>query len=457
MDIVIKNGTVVTDTETFSADVGIKLGKIAAIGLGLEGAETIDATGKYVMPAGLDVHVHLQLPFCGTVSADDFETGTKAAAAGGVGTIVDYAIQTKGSTITQAVEARKAEADGKVCVDYSLHGGITDWNENTRAELKELVESGIPSYKMFMIYRSQGWMATDSMLFQALEETRKLGGMIMVHAESVDVLDYLIEKYHNPEDMQKYGAYCHVLSRPNFVEVEAIQRAITWAEATGGRLYVVHMSTGGGADAVKAAKAKGVKVFAETCPQYLLLDDELFKGDDGHLYGTCPQLKKPGDMARLWSGLANGDVDTIATDTCTFDTKQKAMWEGDFTKIPFGMPGTETMLPLVWHHGVNAGKLTMNKFVELVSTNPAKIFGMYPRKGSLDVGTDADICVFDPEKEVTIDFNNMETNCDWSPYQGWTVKGWPHITMVRGKVVGKEGKFVGDVGYGEFVRRAAVL
>lgn len=458
MDLIIKNGTVVTDSEIFKADIGISNGKIELVGQDLNDADQIiDAAGQYVMPGGLDVHVHLQLPFCGTVSADDFETGTKAAAAGGITTIIDYAIQSKGNTLTEAVKLRKKEADGKVCVDYSLHGGITDWNDRTKSELKSLVKEGIVSYKMFMIYRDQGWMSSDSMLYQALEETKKLGGIICVHAESVDVLDHLIEKYHNPADMKKYGAYCHVLSRPNFVEEEAIQRAIKWAEVTGGRLYIVHMSTGGGANLVTAAKKRGVEVFAETCPQYLLLEDDLFKEENGHLYGTCPQIKKKEDIDRLWDALGNGEIDTIATDTCTFDTKQKAMWEGDFTKIPFGMPGSELMMPLMYTFGVGKGKINLNQFVHYQSTNPAKIFGMYPEKGSLQVGTDADILVFDPRKNVTVDYQNLETNCDWSPYQGQKLKGYPSTTILRGKIVAKKGKFTGKVGYGKFIKRKPVV
>jgi dihydropyrimidinase len=300
-------------------------------------------------------------------------------------------------------------------------------------------------------------MSSDSMLYQALEETKKLGGTICVHAESVDVLDYLVEKYHNPADMKKYGAYCHVLSRPNFVEEEAIQRAIKWAEVTGGRLYVVHMSTSGGANLITAAKKRGVEVFAETCPQYLLLEDDLFKKENGHLYGTCPQIKKKEDIDRLWDALGDGEIDTIATDTCTFDTKQKAMWEGDFTKIPFGMPGSELMMPLMYTFGVREGKMNLNQFVHYQSTNPAKIFGMYPEKGSLQVGTDADILVFDPRKNVTIDYQNLETNCDWSPYQGQKLKGYPMTTILRGKIVAKEGRFTGNIGYGKFIKRKPVV
>jgi len=300
-------------------------------------------------------------------------------------------------------------------------------------------------------------MSSDSMLYQALEETKKLGGSILVHAESVDVLDYLVEKYHNPADMKKYGAYCHVLSRPNFVEEEAIQRAIKWAEITGGRLYIVHMSTGGGANLVTAAKKRGVAVLAETCPQYLLLEDDLFKEENGHLYGTCLQIKKKEDIDRLWDGLGDGEIDTIATDTCTFDTNQKAMWEGDFTKIPFGMPGSELMMPLMYTFGVRGGKFNLNQFVHYQSTNPAKIFGMYPEKGSLQVGTDADILMFDPSKNVTVDYQNLETNCDWSPYQGWKLKGYPSLTILRGNIIAKEGRFTGNIGYGKFIKRKPAI
>ena len=456
MDSIIKGGTLVTASEKYAADIGIEDGKIKLIGKDLtpeNGTEIIDATGKYVMPGMIDAHVHLSLPFCGTISADSFETGTRAAAAGGVTTVVDFAIQTKGGTLKESINKRKAEADGEVHVDYSLHGGITDWNERTRTELSEIIKEGISSFKMFMIYRSEGWLATDPMLVEALNETKKFGGMIQVHAESVDLLDFLISKHNSKEEMKEHGAWLHVITRPNIIEAEAIQRAITWAEYTGGHLYVVHVSTGEGVNLVKAAKARGVNVLAETCPQYLLLNDEVFKGENGHLYATCPQIKKESDSQRLWQGLKEGSVQIVGTDTCTFDTKQKAMWEGDFTKIPFGLPGTELMLPLLYNDGVRKGRISLNKMVEVASTNPAKVFGMYPKKGSLTIGADADIVIFDPAKEVTVDHQKMETNCDWNPFQGKQLKGYPHLTIVRGKVVGKEGRCIGEKGYGKFVKR----
>ena len=455
-DLIIKTGKIVTASDTYVADVGVKDGKIDTIGANLNlgsNTQVMDAKGKYIFPGGIDVHVHLQLPFSGTISADDFENGTKAAACGGVTTVLDFAIQTKGKSIMEAVEARRAEADPKVCVDYGLHAAITDWNETTQAEIKKVIDYGIPTFKMFMIYKNEGWMADDGMLFSALEETAKLGGHIGVHAESVDVLDMLIERY--AKEKEKWGAYGHTLSRPSYTESEAISRAIKWAEVTGGQLYIVHMSTGEGTDAVAAARKRGVNVYAETCPQYLLLDDEVFKGENGHLYATCPQIKKPHDSERLWKGLADGDVQIVATDTCTFDTKQKAAWNGDFRKIPFGMPGVETMVPLMYTEGVGKRGFSVNQLISLVSTNPAKLFGMYPQKGTIAIGSDADIVVFDPEKKVTLKAENLQTNCDWSPFEGWKLTGYPAVTISKGKIVAKDGKFVGEVGHGEFLKRSS--
>ncbi|MFW9850736.1 MAG: dihydropyrimidinase [Candidatus Thorarchaeota archaeon] len=453
-DLVISGGKVVTATDSFESDIGVKDEKIVAIEKNLDSSSAegiIDAKGKLVFPGGIDVHVHFQLPFSGTVSADDFENGTKAAACGGVTTILDFAIQQKGSSIMEAVKARRAEADSKVCVDYGLHAAITDWNDKTQEEIKHVIDYGIPTFKMFMIYKNEGWMADDGMLFQALEETLKYGGQIGVHAESVDILDMLIERY--AKEKEKWGAYGHTLSRPCYTEEEAVIRAIKWAEATGGRLYIVHMSTGEGADAVRAGKARGVNVYAETCPQYLLLDDDVFKGENGHLYATCPQIKKPHDSERLWKGLKEGDVQVVATDTCTFTTEQKAAWNGDFRKIPFGMPGVETMVPLMYTESVGKRGFSLNQFVALVSANPAKLFGMYPKKGAVEIGSDADILVFDPERDVTIHASDLQTNCDWSPFEGWNLKGYPHVTISRGKVVAREGKFVGEVGQGRFLER----
>ncbi|MEW6041315.1 MAG: dihydropyrimidinase [Elusimicrobiota bacterium] len=459
MDLIIKNGKVVTAEKTFSADIGIKDGKIASVRKGLadspaaQNAKIIDAKGMLVMPGAIDVHVHLNLFFCGTYS-ENWDTGTAAAAAGGVTTIIDYAIQQKGKTIKEAVEARMKDAESKVCIDYSLHGGITDWNNATRDELNDLtVNGGIPTFKMFMIYRKEGWMADDAILFQAFEETKKNGSMIMVHAESAFILELLIERYHTEEMMKKYGAYCHTLSRPCYTEEEAVARAIKWAGVTGGRLYIVHMSSGEAADAVKAGRLKKINVWAETCPQYLLLTDDVFKGEHGHYFATCPQIKKTHDRDRLWKGLSGGEIQVLATDTCCFNSQQKDMWAGDFTKIPYGLPGVETLLPTTYTAGVGKKRISINKLVSLLSTNPAKLFGLYPHKGTIAAGSDADIVIFDPNKKVVVDYKNLMTKCDWSPFQGMKLTGEPKTVISRGEIIAEDGKFTGKVGRGKFLKR----
>ncbi|MDQ7823605.1 MAG: dihydropyrimidinase [Candidatus Eremiobacteraeota bacterium] len=453
METVIKNGTIVTAQDIYKGDVGIAKGKIALIADSItakKGTEVIDAKGMYVMPGGIDMHVHLELPFCGTVSRDDFENGTKAAACGGLTTLIDYGIQQKGHSLLEAISARRKCADGRVSIDYSLHGGITDW-ALARHEMDQAIKLGVPSFKMFMVYRNEGWMADDGDLLQALEATARNGGLVMTHSEN----DYIIQallKEHGPR-AKELGAYGHALTRPDYSEIEAIVRVVKLAEVTGGRLFIVHMSTGGGADAVKAGQDRGVKVHAETCPQYLLLDDSLFKKKDGHLYATCPQIRKKPDIERLWIAVQRHTVEVIGTDTCTFDKAQKSMWKGDFRKIPYGMPGVETVIPLMHTYGVVKKKFTLPRLVQLCSTNPAKIFGLYPRKGTIAPGSDADITIFDPRKEGTIHCKGMQTNCDWSPFEGYKLKGYPACTLVRGKVVAKNGKFVGEKGYGQFIAR----
>jgi dihydropyrimidinase len=455
-DRVVKGGTIYTATDTYQADIASKGGKIVAIGKDLptEGAEVVNAKGLWVIPGGIDVHVHCQLPFCGTVSSDDFLTGTQAAACGGVTTIIDFAMQGPNDNLMAGVEARMKEADGKVGVDYSLHTGVTGFKKikDFSREIRKLMDFGISSHKMFMIYEREGWQSDDADIFTALMAAKEIGATICVHAESERVMNLLIGKYLAQKD--KVGAYGHVLSRPNFIEEEAIQRALKWAEATGGHLYVVHMSSAGGADLFKQAQAKGINAHVETCPQYLVLNDEVFKDKKtGHYYATCPQIKKKEDNERLWQGLADGEIAVVSTDTCTFTTKQKAMWNGDFTRIPFGMPGVETLLPSVYTFGVRTGRFNMNHFVSLISTNPAKILGLYPQKGTIAVGSDCDLSIIDPDATRTIDYKDLASNCDWSPFQGWKLGGFPSVTLSRGEVVAKNGKFVGKPGRGRFVKR----
>ena len=338
LDRIIKGGNVVTPAGTFTGDVGIAGEKIAALGVELEpgaGTQVIDATGHHVLPGVLDVHVHLELPFCGTVSADDYRTGTRAGARGGVTTVIDFAIPYAGESLDQAADNWMKKAEGKALIDYTFHICITRWNEH-KSQIKGMVDRGFTTFKEFMIYESEGWQSDDRALFGTLEKMREHGTMLLVHAESARVLDELIARHHTPELMAQYGARLHPMTRPNFVEAEAIQRAVQWCEATGGQLYIVHMSTGEGADIVRAAQARGVPVLAETCAQYLVLDDSVFEREDGHLFACCPQLKKPKDVERLWKGLRGGEVSVVSTDTCTFTREQKAMWNGRLDQDPDG-------------------------------------------------------------------------------------------------------------------------
>jgi dihydropyrimidinase len=400
----------------------------------------------------VDVHVHLELPFCGTVSADDWRTGTRAAARGGVTTVIDFAIPYGEETLNDAFNNWKDRAGPKAAVDYCFHMAITNWDRHG-PEMESMVRMGCPTFKEFMIYASEGWQSDDRAIFNTLERCKDLGAMLLVHAESSRVLDELIARHHTPEQMAQYGARLHATTRPNFIEAEAIQRAIAWAEATGGRLYIVHMSTRQGADLVKAARARGVDVYAETCAQYLVLDDSVFNGPDGHLFACCPQVKTKADQERLWRGLNDGEVCVVSTDTCTFSREQKARWEGDWTKIPMGLPGLETLLPIVYTHGVRAGRLAIGQMVEKCCANPAKLMGLYPRKGVIAPGSDADLVLIDPEKTITVDHASMETNADWSPYQGWELGGFAEMTFSRGRKIVENYQFVGEDGWGRWLPR----
>ena len=452
-DLVIAGGEIVSTSGRMRADLGIRGERIAAVGQGLSGRERIDAAGKLVLPGAIDVHTHFQLPFCGTVSADDFANGSKAAALGGVTTFIDFAIQARPQPVTAAVEARRAEADPKVCVDYGLHAALTEWNAARASEVRELIRTGVPTFKMFMIYRSQGWQANDADLYAALREVGRHGGMVGVHAENDDLITLL---QREAEEQGLTGAYAHALTRPAVTEYEAVARAINLAAAAEGRLYIVHLSTGAGLERVEDGILRGVDVHAETCPQYLLLDDELFKRADGHHFATCPPIRKPADSARLWEGLTGGALEIVATDTCTFDSRQKAMWGGDYRKIPMGLPGIELLLPLMYTAGVGQGRLTLEHMVELLCENPARLFGMWPRKGVLQAGSDADVVLFDPALRVTVDHRQLATNCDYSPYDGFEAEGWPVTTLVRGRPVVRDRRFVGVPGQGRFIAREPV-
>jgi dihydropyrimidinase len=451
---IVSGGNVVTPAGSFVGDVGIAGGRIVALGTDLSspGAEVIDAAGHHVIPGVLDVHVHLELPFCGTVSSDDYRSGTRAAARGGVTTVIDFAIPPAGGTLADAADMWMRKAEGKSLIDYTFHICITRYREQ-KDQIAGMVERGFTTFKEFMIYESEGWQSDDRALFGTLEQMRELGTMLLVHAESARVLDELIERHHTPEMIARHGARLHPMTRPNFIEAEAIQRAVRWSEATGGQLYIVHMSTAEGTEIVKAAQARGVPVIAETCAQYLVLDDSVFDGEDGHLFACCPQVKKPADSERLWAGLKGGEVSVVSTDTCTFTREQKAMWEGDWTKIPMGLPGLETLLPLTYTKGVLGGRISIEEMCMALSTNPARIMGLAPRKGAIQIGADADIAIIHPTATITVSPGTMETNADWSPYEGWDLAGFARTTLSRGEVIVDDYRVVGREGRGEWLPR----
>jgi dihydropyrimidinase len=465
-DTIVQGGMVVTPSGAFRADVAIRGEKIAAVGENLAAlgaardARRIDARGHYVLPGLLDVHVHLDLPVGGIVTSDGFASGTRAAARGGVTTVIDFATPYRREdgrydSLAQAADAWMAKVEGKALVDYSFHMCITNWDRH-KAEIKSMMRRGWPTFKEFMVYEQAGWRSGDGALFSTLEAMRDLGGMLLVHAESSSIVDELIRRHHTPALMKKYGARLHPMTRPNFTEYEAIQRAITWSALTGGPLYIVHMSTGEGADLVQEAQAGGVPVLAETCPQYLVLEDSVFRRKEGHLFATCPQIKKAADGERLWAGLRGGEVSVVATDTCTFTRAQKARWRGDWTRIPMGLPGLETMLPLCYTHGVLAGRLRLEQLVEKLAAAPARIMGLAPRKGAIAPGADADLAIIHPTKKIKVRPGQMETRCDWSPYAGWDLAGFSRTTLSRGEVIVDDYRVIGQAGRGQWLARKSV-
>lgn len=453
MDMVIRNGTVVAATETYGADIGIEGGKIAALGRGLEGRETIDAQGHYVFPGAIDVHTHFELPVMGTVSADDFQTGSIAAACGGTTTFIDFADQARGESLRQALESRMGKAEGKAAIDYGFHVAITDMtNEVMKVEMAEMVEEGVASFKLYMAYKGT-YMADDETLFRSLLKARELGALIMVHAENGDILQYLINK-HVAEG--KKEPIWHARSHPPEIEAEAVGRAIILASLAGAPIYIAHVSTAQALEKVKEARDKGEPVLAETCPQYLFFNTEHYTlpNFEGAKYVISPPLRDKGNGESLWRGLTSGDLQVVSTDHCPFNfVGQKDRGRDDFSKIPSGMPGVETRVPLIYHFGVNERRFSINRFVELVSTNPARLFGLTPQKGTISIGADADLVIFDPQKEVRLSLENLHMNVDYSPYDQITVRGYPVLVMQRGKVIVEDGRFVGQGGAGRFLKR----
>jgi len=461
MSLLIQNGLVVTSTGKYIADVYVEEGKIKALGTKLDYAadSIVDARGKYVLPGAIDPHTHLAMPFMGTFAQDDYETGTIAAACGGVTSVIDFDLQQKGESIFEAVERKKSWAKDKVAVDYSLHPAIMDPRPEVIEEIKDAIhEYGTPSFKIFMVY---DFRVDDATMITLLKQTKKHGGLVQVHAENVHIIDHLNEEF---EKQGKLSPYFHAKSRPNIAEEEAVSRAAKMVELTGSRIYIVHLSSKEGLARVKEARDKGINVFAETCPQYLLLDEERYKesGFNGAKYVMSPPLRTKESNEALWKGINQGDVQVVATDHCPFDIKGKKDMNGtdDYKKIPNGAPGIETLLMLMHSEGVVKGRITLEKMVDVLSTSTAKMFGLAD-KGEIQVGKDADIVIFDPEQKFTITQEKLHMNVDYTPYEGMEVTGMPLEVYVRGKKVSqwKEDhvEFVGEKGYGRFVKRVPLM
>lgn len=452
MSILIKNGKVITAAEEFNADIYVEGEQIVAIGknLGHEADKVIDASGKLVFPGGIDPHVHLDMPFMGTFSSDDYETGTRAALHGGTTMIIDFILQTQGDTLHNALKTWQGKSQGKAVGDYSYHMAVTDFNDDVAKEVVQMIEEeGITSFKTFMAYKGV-LMIDDGQMVQLMKVVKKNGGLVTVHATNGDMIDSLIAK-HRSEG--KLSPLYHYLSQPEVTEAEASGRFTDMLHYTGCPGYIVHMTCEGAMNAVRKATMRNQKVFVETCTQYLIIDASLYEKEDGHKWVMSPPLREKKDQAALWAGINQGLIQVVGTDHCPFNWDQKMMGKDDFSKIPNGHPAIEHRIEFMFSEGVKKGRITLPKFVELTSTNAAKIFGMYPRKGTIAVGTDADIVIFDPEKKHTISVDTHHMNCDYSGYEGWEVTGKTETVLLRGEVAIENGECRIDSGFGQFIPR----
>ncbi len=457
MSILIKNGRIITAVDDYMGDVFIENETITHIGksLDMEADEILNASGKYLFPGGLDPHTHLDMPFGGTVSADDFETGTRAAAHGGTTTLVDFAIQTKGHSTLEALDTWHAKADGKTAIDYGFHMIVTDLEDNRVHEMKMLADEGVTSYKLFMAYPGVLYV-DDGTIYRAMRKAGENGTVVCMHAENGIVIDEIVKRaLAEGKTEPKY----HALTRPTRMEAEGVHRAISIAEVANVPVYIVHLSSSDALEQVMLARNRGVHAFAETCPQYLFLDHSYYEqeGFEGAKYVMTPALREKWNQDELWKGLKFGDLQSISTDHCPFCFKdQKTLGIDDFSKIPNGGPGVENRMSLVFNGGVNSGRISLNKFVELTSTAAAKTFGLFPKKGTIAVNSDADIVIFDPNRKETISINNSCTHhmrVDYNAYEGFEVTGFTETVLSRGKIIIKDCEYMGKKGDGQFLKR----
>jgi dihydropyrimidinase len=460
MGVILQGGVIVTAEKTLKTDVLIEEGKIAAMGENLkkESHRVINVEGNFIFPGGIDPHTHFDLDVGSTVTADNFASGTKAALMGGTTTIIDFATQDKGKTLGEAVKVWHEKADNKSYCNYGFHMAITDWNKTTASEMEAMKEEGITSFKLYMAYKNT-LQVDDGAIYEALVKSRKTGALIGFHCENGDIIDHLVktavsEGYTEP----KY----HPVTRPASLEKEAITRVLNIAEIADAPVYVVHLSSKAGLEAIKEARLRGVKVYAETCPQYLLLNDKCYEASEedefnGAKYVMSPPLRKEEDQQAMWKGLIEGDIDTTATDHCSFNYKgQKELGRNNFSKIPNGGPGVEHRMALLYTYGVEEKRISINKFVELTSERAAKLFGMYPQKGTIDLGSDADLVIWDPNYQGIITSKKQHQNVDYTPYEGFEHKGRVKHVFLNGQLVVENGVLVDAAPKGKYVYRRSM-
>ena len=454
MRVLVEGGRIVTAHQDYVGDILIEDGRIRAIGSfeEVEADETIDASGHLVFPGGIDPHTHLDTPVAGTVISDDFDSGTRAASVGGTTTIIDFAIQEKGADPRSSLVRWHDMAEGKAAVDYAFHQILTDLPDRLLPSLDGLIAEGVTSFKLFMAYPN-AWMLDDGAIFKAMRRTADNGGFIMLHCENGHAIEALIQDSRARGDLDPIF---HARTRPTLAEDEATRRGIALAEMAGVPVYVVHMSSAGSVQAMAEARDRGVRAYAETCPHYLLLTDQKLAepGFRGANYVCSPPLRSEDHHLPLWNGLKVGDLQAVGTDHAPFFFEQRQVGRGDFSKIPNGLPGIEWRIGLLYHYGVAEGRISLNRFVEITSTNAAKLFGLYPRKGEIAPGSDADLVVFDPGGRTSLSLATQVTNCDYNPYEGRVLQGAIRVVLLRGRVIVRGGRYVASDPAGAFVRSA---